>query len=232
MTRGRALALLGIGCALAAAAAGSGPYLVADRTVPPFRVAVRRARERQPLTLGKGHGTLDRYASLVGVLVEILVTLVALAIVVLAAWQLVLALLRLRGLRLARSRGRVTTRDYDDEAFADDSEAVLRRRVADELVALSADLDTMADAREAVIACYVRMERALADAGSPRHPTESPLELLARVLGEQDVPEPDVTRLTDLFTEARFSDHPVTDDMRDAARRSLAAIANALTVRA
>jgi hypothetical protein len=72
------------------------------------------------------------------------------------------------------------------------------------------------------------MEAALADAGTPRGAAEAPLELLERVLGEYDVPEGDVRRLTGLFTEARFSTHPVGDEMRAAAQRSLRSIAGAL----
>jgi hypothetical protein len=233
VTRGRAVALLVLGCALAAAAAGTGPYLLDDRDVPPFRVIARRAlRERKPERLKPAHGALHQIGSILQLAVQVVLVLVVLAVVALGTWQLIRALMHLTRLRLARSVGRVTTDAYDDEARADDSEAVLRRRLTDELAALSADLDETGDAREAVIACYVRMERALAEAGSPRRPSESPLELLSRVLGEQDVPEPDVRRLTDLFTEARFSDHPVTGEMRDAARRSLRGIADALAVTA
>ena len=74
------------------------------------------------------------------------------------------------------------------------------------------------------------MERAFAQAGSARRPDESPMELLARVLDEQYVPEGDVRRLTALFAEARFSTHPVDDEMRAAARRSLDNVARALAV--
>ena len=230
MGRGRVVALLALGCALAAAAASSGPYLVADRTVRPFRVAVRNQRIRRPERLDGEVPALDRVASALSMVLAAIVIAVAVAVVLIGLWQLGRAVRRLIELRLARSVGRVTTGAYDDDVVTDDSEEVLRRRVADELAALSADLEDLADPREAVIACYLRMERALAEAGSPRHPAESPLELLARVLGEQDVPEPDVRRLTELFSEARFSDHPVTDDMRAAARRSLAGIADALAV--
>jgi hypothetical protein len=231
VSRGRVVALLVLGCALAAAAAGTGPYLIADTDAPPFRLAVRRAVVQRPRAKPKGAGAvLQRYAAWIGVVVEVVVGLVALAFLLLALWRIAQVLARLARLRLARSVGRATAEAYDDTVLTDDAEAVLRRRVREELVALSADLDTMADPRETVIACYVRMERALAGAGSPRRDAESPLELVARVLGEQRVPEPDVRRLTELFTEARFSEHPVTDEMRDAARRSLGAVADALAV--
>lgn len=224
---------MALGCALAAAAAGTGPYLRNDQKVPPFRLIARRPR-RVALPKHKGGlaATLDRVASWVGLVLQVVVLLVAAVVVGFAVYRLVKALLKLSRLRLARSTGRRRGAAYDDDPVTDDAEEVLRRKVADELTALSADLDTAPDPREAVIACYVRMERALADAGSPRHPDETPFELLDRVLTEQRVPEPDVRRLTDLFTEARYSDHPVSDEMRAAARRSVDAVAAALAVTA
>jgi hypothetical protein len=231
-TRARYVALLVLGCALAAAAAGTGPYLVADRNPPPFRLRLARPRFR----IEHHHkdsalrSALRHYGAWLDVALQVVVLLVGAAVVAVGVWQAVKLLRRLMRLRFERSSGLRHGDAYDaGDGTGDDAETALRHRVADELAALSAELDTGADAREAVIACYVRMERALADAGSPRHPTESPLELLDRVLGEQAVPAADATRLTELFSEARFSTHPVTDEMRDAARRSLAAVADALT---
>jgi hypothetical protein len=235
VTRARYVALLVLGCALAAAAAGTGPYLVADRDVPPFRLRLSRPRyriERQHKESAL-RAALRHYGSWLDVALQVLVLVIAAAVVAVGVWQAVRLLRRLVRLHFARSAGLRRGEPYDaGDGTGDDAETALRHRVADELVALSAELDTDADPREAVIACYVRMERALADAGSPRHPNESPLELLDRVLGEQAVPPDDARRLTDLFSEARFSTHPVTDEMRGAARRSLAAVAGALTVRA
>jgi hypothetical protein len=230
-TRARYLALLVLGCALAAAAAGTGPYLVADRDPPPFRL--RLARPVYRIDHHHKDSALRRALRHNGerhdLALQVLVLVVGAAVVLVGTWQAVKLLRRLMRLRFDRSAGLREGAAYDaGEGTGEDAETSLRHRVADELAALSAELDTGADAREAVIACYVRMERALADAGSPKRPDESPLELLDRVLGEQDVPAADARRLTDLFSEARFSTHPVTDGMRDAARRSLAAIAGAL----
>ncbi len=231
MTRARAVALLAVGCVLAALAAGSGPFLISRRTTPPLTrllreqgiLARRRARERGGVPTG-----IARWLDAV---VGYVVLAVAVAVALYALWQFGRALVRLARLWLGGRDAAVVTAPYDrGDETTDDAETALRRRVREELTALSADLDTWPEAREAVIACYARMERALAEAGSPRHPDESPLELVARVLSEQHAPEADVRRLTALFAEARFSRHPVTDDMRDAARRSLDAIAESLAV--
>jgi len=224
------LALLALGCALAAAAAGTGPFLVSDRQVPPFALPLRRTatrfRPRRPLI---GNAAIRAVTRTVDDLLQVIVALIAVTVVAVGVYRLFGVLVRLTRLRLGRSHGSATTQAYDaGEQDDSDAEAVLRRRVADELGLLSADLDARVDPREAVIACYVRMEAAFADAGSARDVTETPTELMARVLTEQHVPANDVRRLTDLFTEARFSAHPVDDDMRDAARRSLRNVAASL----
>lgn len=223
--RAPAYALLVAGCALAAAAAGSGPYLTRTREVDVQRVLEAAARRRALLPPRVGP------RSLVETTVDAtLMILIGLGLLY-AVYLFLRLLWSLRTLRLRRGRAGRPTVGYDPgEESGDDASTELRRRVVDELGALSADLDTVPDAREAVIACYVRMERAFAQAGAGRAPTESPMELLARVLGELAVPEADVRRLTELFAEARFSKHPVTEEMRAAARRSLAAVAGALAV--
>jgi hypothetical protein len=233
VTRARALLALVAGCALAAAAAGNGAYL-GDRHGNGKPLLRNGFLDR---LLGIGHRRIRYYSNTrpsgigqwLDVVVGGLVLLVATVVAVVVLWRVGRLVTRIVRLRFGASGGRRATEAYDPgEESADDAETTLRRRVREELTALSADLDAWPDPREAVIACYVRMERALAEAGSPRHPTESPLELVRRVLSEQHVPEPDVRRLTDLFTEARFSGHAVTDEMRSAARRSLAAVADSL----
>lgn len=234
VNRPRALVpLLALGCALAVAASSTGPFLEPDRDPPDFQVR-RIPRVRIPIERRRaedGDGLLAPLRAIFERLDLLFQGLVILVGAVALLWGLYLfgrALLALVRLRLRRSRG-LAPEEYDPgEESYDDAESVLRRRVADELRLLSADLAEEADPREAVIACYVRMERALADAGTPRAAAETPLELLRRVLASYAVPEADVRRLTDLFTEARFSHHPVTDEMRRAARRSLDAVSDAL----
>ena len=230
-TRASALALLAAGCVLAAGAASTGPFLAKDREVPPFRYEPfeRPERDPDPPPTGEPGGVGAEIAQWVDVAVQAVVVVVAAALLAYGVWKVVSLLARLVRLRFGSSTGRVVPDEYDRGEESDaDAQTVLRRRVVDELSLLSADLDAEPDPREAVIACYVRMERALADAGTPRGAAESPMELLGRVLGEYDVPEGDVRRLTALFTEARFSGHPVGDEMRAAAQRSLRAIADAL----
>ena len=100
--------------------------------------------------------------------------------------------------------------------LAEDS-AGLRDAVQSGRAAL-AELD---DARAAIIACYLAMERSLADRGTARAVADTPGELLARALGTGMVRGPAARRLTALFYEARFSTHPLGPQQREAARRAL-----------
>ena len=100
-----------------------------------------------------------------------------------------------------------------DAADADElREAVESGRLA------FAELD---DARAAIIACYLAMERSVADRGAARGAADTPDELLARVISAGIVRGAAARRLTGLFYEARFSTHPLGRAERDAASAAL-----------
>ena len=84
-----------------------------------------------------------------------------------------------------------------------------------------AALAEISDARAAIIACYVAMERSLAERGTSRTAADTPDELLARAVGAGTVRGPAAGRLTALFYEARFSTHPVAAGQRAAASAAL-----------
>jgi hypothetical protein len=91
-----------------------------------------------------------------------------------------------------------------------------------------AALAEISDARAAIIACYLAMERSLADRGTSRTAADTPDELLARAVGAGTVRGPAASRLTALFYEARFSTHPVADGQRAAAGAALDELAREL----
>ena len=94
-----------------------------------------------------------------------------------------------------------------------------------------AALAEISDARAAIIACYVAMERSLADRGTSRTVTDTPDELLARATAAGTVRGPAASRLTALFYEARFSTHPLGTGQRDAARTALDELAGELSAK-
>src|SRR6267142_572862 len=71
------------------------------------------------------------------------------------------------------------------------------------------DLEAEPDARLAVIAAYARMEAVLARNGLRRRPSETPVEYLRRILLGLKAIGDSVSRLTDLFEQAKFSRHAI-----------------------
>ena len=68
------------------------------------------------------------------------------------------------------------------------------------------------------------MERGLAARGLNRHPADTPLEYLSHILAAHRVSEPAAARLTDLFEQAKFSDHVIDEDIRREAVAALEAV--------
>ena len=115
-------------------------------------------------------------------------------------------------------------------AGAADLERTVSRTLADMLADTLDDLRSERDPRRAVIAAYARFERVLEANGLPRRAAETPEEYLARILGDLDVSERSVRRLTSLFEEAKFSDHEVGTAMKEEAIDTLEAVRDELRV--
>ena len=116
-------------------------------------------------------------------------------------------------------------------AESDASESTLAERLSNDLEETLDDLYRERDARRAVIAAYVRMERTLAAHGLPRRRAEAPHEYVGRMLADITASAPSVQRLTRLFERARFSQHPIGADMKDEAIAALAAVRDELRAR-
>lgn len=88
--------------------------------------------------------------------------------------------------------------------------------------ALSAVDAPAQDARTAIIRCYAAWERALGEApGAVPQPADTASEVLRRAADAGIVRQEDGGRLVDLFTEARFSPHPMTEGHRADAAAAL-----------
>jgi hypothetical protein len=101
-------------------------------------------------------------------------------------------------------------------APAEDEES-LAESLAQAIESTLGDLRAERDPRRAIIAAYARMERALAAFGVPRRRPETQQEYLARILGGLEVDTAAVQRLTDLYTQAKFSHHEVGAAMKEEA---------------
>ena len=109
----------------------------------------------------------------------------------------------------------------DEASLAEGQRGDLQDAVSSGRRAL-AELD---DARAAIIACYVAMERSLAAAGADHDAADTPDEFLARAAAAGLVRGTAAGKLTGLFYEARFSGHELTAAQRDAAREALEQLA-------
>jgi Domain of unknown function (DUF4129) len=105
----------------------------------------------------------------------------------------------------------------DEATLADGERTELRAAVRSGQRAL-ARLD---DARAAIIACYLAMERSLAAAGADRTEADTPAEFLDRAAAAGLVRSTAAGQLTGLFYEARFSQHELTGTERSAAEQAL-----------
>jgi hypothetical protein len=122
--------------------------------------------------------------------------------------------------RLRRPAEPLVIEDVDTQELRD---AVAEGRAA---------LALVDDAKAAIIACYVAMERSLAERGTARTVADTPDELLGRAVAAGTVRGGAAGRLTALFYEARFSTHSLGADQRDAASAALDELAAELAEKA
>jgi hypothetical protein len=76
-------------------------------------------------------------------------------------------------------------------------------------------------ARNAIVACWMQLERDAAAAGLPRAAAETSAEYVERVVAASSVDPAPIRELAALYREARFSRHQLLDDHRS---RALAAM--------
>jgi hypothetical protein len=160
-----------------------------------------------------------------------------LAIVVGAAAILVALYLVVRivswGVRTAREKWVRRRREAAvDEAFdvIDRPAAVAREMLADADAQRQAL--TTGTPRNAVVACWHRFETQAAAAGLERQAWETSSEYTMRVLDLVDAYQPAVSRLAELYREARFSEHELTEEHRREALEALDTIHRTIGVMA
>ena len=89
--------------------------------------------------------------------------------------------------------------------------------------------DRSRDPREAIIACYLAMEQELEKSpGTIPQASDTPSEVLARAVARRAVHAGSATQLVDLFEEARFSPHVMTEEHRAEAVAALQVVQRAL----
>ena len=182
-------------------------HFFAAAKLPPRHSPILRPSLKQQLQRGGGGGGV--HIPLGPILYALLVIAIVAAVVISVWWST----------RLRRPAAPLIIEDVSTEEL---------REAVEEGRAALADID---DARAAIIACYVAMERRLADRGTARVVADTPDELLARAVAAGTVRGGAASRLTSLFYEARFSTHPLSEGKRDAARAALDELAEELKER-
>ncbi|HEY8452939.1 MAG: DUF4129 domain-containing protein [Micromonosporaceae bacterium] len=84
-----------------------------------------------------------------------------------------------------------------------------------------ADLDAGGDPRRAVIACWLRLERIAAAAGTAREIADTPGDLVGRLLARHRVSRAALERLADAYRLARFAPAQVGPELVGIAREAL-----------
>jgi hypothetical protein len=85
--------------------------------------------------------------------------------------------------------------------------------------------------RNAIVACWIRLEEAVASAGVHPRPADTPAELTARVLAAHAVARDAIDELAALYREARFSTHELGERQRTEAVEALRRLHADLTPR-
>jgi hypothetical protein len=169
------------------------------------------------LPTGGGLPEESKLPGWLAVLATVLCVLLVAAILVPLLWMLLRNAISIR-------RGELTVEQSKANAA----------RPRDEVVAaLDAGLeelsDTDRDPRRAVIACWVRLERAAADAGTPRQAGDTPTDLVIRLLQGHRVDRQVLDQFAEIYREARYATHPVEEHMRIQAQTALRHLRGELT---
>jgi hypothetical protein len=113
---------------------------------------------------------------------------------------------------------------FEDGALGHGSEGMENPQLRQVRRAMQAGLQELRehiDARQAIIACYARLEYLLEDYGVPAYHHLTPQEYMGAVLRGLDLPPDAFAGLIRLFELARYSVHPLDDAARAEARAHL-----------
>lgn len=110
---------------------------------------------------------------------------------------------------------RKSTSDGDFEVLPDIAAAVVEQAAAQRAALLDGA------PRNAIVQCWLRLERDVAAAGMARDPADTSLEFTERVLARYTVDPEAIAELAALYREARFSDHPLEESHRRTALDAL-----------
>lgn len=201
----------------------SGGHLERVQPVQPTASSASAADPPDPLQEARDEerGEPPGWLGVVAFALEILTVVVALYLV-----GRLLRRLRQAWLRRYRRRRRAQPQDVEFEVLGE-ADRVTEAMAADagEQRAL---LVVEGEPRNAIVACWQRFEQQAVRAGVERRPWQTTSEFVLGLLDLVGADQGAVTRLADLYREARFSDHTLSDEHRRAALEALDAIHRSL----
>ncbi|MEU5874896.1 DUF4129 domain-containing protein [Glycomyces sp. NPDC047369] len=103
--------------------------------------------------------------------------------------------------------------------------------VEDAIASALQEMDLGTDARAAIMACWLHFERAADGVGIERDASDTPADLVRKLLSRHDLDGAALNRLTEAYLRARYSPHEVGEADRDRARDALVALRTQLGVR-
>lgn len=209
--------------AAALATAGPGfvgpPAPVLRETPPPEAGGPGGSGNQRPQPEPQAGDESGFAAALLDVLFVIFAVLLGLAVLALLARLLydgVRTLLTVRMERRLVERHRASQpTDADAEAEAEEVREAVRAGLA--------GLDA-GDPRRAVIACWLRLERVAASAGTARMAADTPGDLTHRLLARHRVSRQALERLAEAYRRARYAPTEVTEDLAASSREALRAV--------
>jgi len=174
---------------------------------------------------GEANATEKAPPQWVGVLTGLLLAAAAASGLAVLAWLVARVLRELRA-----DRVRADERTAVDFTVLDEPV-----RVAQQVAADAAEQESLlreGDPRNGIVAAWHRFELQGERAGVARRASETSSEYGLRILDLAEADNGSVNRLAELYREARFSDHPVTEEHRARALTALADIRRSLGARA
>lgn len=184
---------------------GETPTVVTD---PPQEIQPQEPEPDEQRDVPDWFNTLSR---VIGVVVTVAVVGFALFFLRFLRWPRFMVSARLR----RRTNEATALPQEDDQGVSIDVESARAALVG-------------GTARNAIVACWMQLERDAATAGLPRLASETPTEYAERVIGSSSVDPAPIGELAALYREARFSRHELFDDHRVRAAAALERVAAAL----
>lgn len=126
---------------------------------------------------------------------------------------------------------RVQRKAFTDVAASQPDHGMVLEELRDLVRASLADLDSGGDPRRVVIACWLRLERLAAAAGTHRLAADTPADLVERLLAGHRVDGQSLQQLADAYRLARYAPATVGPELVAVAQEALRAIDAQLRIR-